>query len=246
MAKRGQLTGYPPQLLHAGINRACCQHYVCQRNDSVFDMQSTCVNACLLAGIDFARELNKIPVYRHHTWYVNLLVREERESSALGVATSAGTTTLTAAQKRVQRLQTYRSSAVEHILSRVAAQEDNWHSVDSFATPAKLRLQQQLRTRRLKCDMLEPVERVTALSAVSAKAAITSPMAPTDDYDCHYPTDTNLRWNSFSALSHISIFCQWCNSSYYGHLTLVVAEYALRKFEPTLDHTLRTVCVLRN
>eukprot|EP00965_Chrysotila_dentata_P037949 1261379-Pleurochrysis_carterae.AAC.1 len=90
----------------------------------------------------------------------------ERDSSALAVAMSAGVAPSAL-------LQSHWSSTVEQLLSRKAVQEDNWRSVDSFATTAnKLRLQQQLRTRRLKCDMQEPImEHVTALSVISAQAA---------------------------------------------------------------------------
>eukprot|EP00965_Chrysotila_dentata_P092902 3067670-Pleurochrysis_carterae.AAC.1 len=51
------------------------------------------------------------------------------------------------------------SLAVEQLLARVAAQEENWHSdTATFATPEKLRLHhQQLRSCRLKCEMQEPL-----------------------------------------------------------------------------------------
>ena len=49
---------------------------------------------------------------------------------------------------------------------------DGWHSSDSFVTPAKLRLQQLLRTRFLKCDLPEPGARQSAadILAEAAKA----------------------------------------------------------------------------
>eukprot|EP00965_Chrysotila_dentata_P017003 564393-Pleurochrysis_carterae.AAC.1 len=60
------------------------------------------------------------------------------------------------------------------MLSRVAALEDNWHMSHSFATPEKLRLQQQLRTGRLKCDMHEPLgpRKSAMLSLLAQKAGI--------------------------------------------------------------------------
>eukprot|EP00965_Chrysotila_dentata_P088118 2908803-Pleurochrysis_carterae.AAC.3 len=56
---------------------------------------------------------------------------------------------------------------------RVAAQEESWHSGDTFSTPGKLRLQQQLRTRRLKCEMQESLgaSRPSALSVLSMRGA---------------------------------------------------------------------------
>uniref|UniRef100_A0A6T0BS26 Uncharacterized protein n=1 Tax=Chrysotila carterae TaxID=13221 RepID=A0A6T0BS26_CHRCT len=73
---------------------------------------------------------------------------------------------------KVQRLQSYRSSAVELLLMHVAAREDEWHSEKSFSTPEKLRLQQQLRTRRLKCEMQEPLgERPSVVSLIAGKVA---------------------------------------------------------------------------
>eukprot|EP00965_Chrysotila_dentata_P166600 5500330-Pleurochrysis_carterae.AAC.2 len=57
------------------------------------------------------------------------------------------------------------------MLVRVAAQEENWHCTDKFATPEKLRLQQQLRILRLMCEMQEPMDRVSALSVLATKAS---------------------------------------------------------------------------
>eukprot|EP00965_Chrysotila_dentata_P237792 6202130-Pleurochrysis_carterae.AAC.4 len=73
--------------------------------------------------------------------------------------------------KKVQRLKTYESSAVEQLLVPVAVQEETWHCTDIFATPEELRLQQQSPTRRLKCDMQEPINRVRAVSVLKARAA---------------------------------------------------------------------------
>ena len=38
---------------------------------------------------------------------------------------------------------------------KIAAAEDMWHSLSTFARPDKLRLKHQLRTRHLKCEMVE-------------------------------------------------------------------------------------------
>ena len=65
-----------------------------------------------------------------------------------------------------QRTQRYSSSAVQQLLTKVAAQEESWHSSDEFATPAKIRLMQHLRTRRLKCDMPEPGSRTAQSSCL--------------------------------------------------------------------------------
>ena len=61
--------------------------------------------------------------------------------------------------KLVERSQEYNSSAVEQLLGKVCRQEDLWHSSDVFARPEKLRLQSQLRSRLLKCDLPEEGER---------------------------------------------------------------------------------------
>ena len=52
-----------------------------------------------------------------------------------------------------------------------SAQEESWHSDTSFATPAKERLRQQLRTRRLKCEMVEQPDRRSAGDVLVEAAA---------------------------------------------------------------------------
>ena len=61
-----------------------------------------------------------------------------------------------------QRVQGYSSSAVQQLLTKICAQEDSWHADDAFATPAKIRLQQHLRTCFLKCDLPETDARQSA------------------------------------------------------------------------------------
>ena len=54
--------------------------------------------------------------------------------------------------QEVTREQSYKSSPMEQMLSKMLAQEVAWHSDSVFVRPAKLRLQQELRKRRLKCE----------------------------------------------------------------------------------------------
>ena len=77
-----------------------------------------------------------------------------------------------------QRMQGYSSSAVQQLLVKVCAQEESWHSSDNFATPAKIRLQQQLRTCRLKCEMVEVTDRQSAGSILTGAAASHATPAP--------------------------------------------------------------------
>ena len=49
----------------------------------------------------------------------------------------------------VTREQSYKSSPMEQMLAKVACLEDAWHSDSVFVRPAKLRLQRELRRRRL-------------------------------------------------------------------------------------------------
>eukprot|EP00308_Calcidiscus_leptoporus_P003811 CAMPEP_0119352702 /NCGR_PEP_ID=MMETSP1334-20130426/1960_1 /TAXON_ID=127549 /ORGANISM="Calcidiscus leptoporus, Strain RCC1130" /LENGTH=111 /DNA_ID=CAMNT_0007365805 /DNA_START=299 /DNA_END=634 /DNA_ORIENTATION=+ len=74
----------------------------------------------------------------------------------------------------------YSSSAVLQLLVKVAAQEECWRSSDEFATPAKIRLQQHLRTRKLKCEMVEPIARESAATLLSdaAQKTAAAPAAP--------------------------------------------------------------------
>ena len=41
---------------------------------------------------------------------------------------------------------------MEQMLSKMLAQEEAWHSDSVFVRPAKLRLKQELKRRRLKCE----------------------------------------------------------------------------------------------
>ena len=54
--------------------------------------------------------------------------------------------------EEVRREQSYKSSPMEQMLSKMLAQEEAWHSDSVFVRPAKIRLQQDLRRRRLKCE----------------------------------------------------------------------------------------------
>ena len=54
--------------------------------------------------------------------------------------------------QEVTREQSNKSSPMEQMLSKMLAQERAWHSDSVFVRPAKLRLQQELRRRRLKCE----------------------------------------------------------------------------------------------
>eukprot|EP00965_Chrysotila_dentata_P244411 6205965-Pleurochrysis_carterae.AAC.4 len=76
-------------------------------------------------------------------------------------------------EERVECTQAYVSSAVKQLLVLVAAQEESWHRGDTFSMREKLHLQQQLSTRRLKCEMQESLgaARPSALSVLSRKAA---------------------------------------------------------------------------
>jgi hypothetical protein len=60
----------------------------------------------------------------------------------------------TGAPTRIKK-QGYASSPMHQMLMRMCASEDMWHSLSTFARPDKLRLQHQLRTRHLKCEMVE-------------------------------------------------------------------------------------------
>ena len=53
--------------------------------------------------------------------------------------------------EEVTREQSYKSSPMEQMLSKMLAQEVAWHSDSVFVRPTKLRLQHELRRRRLKC-----------------------------------------------------------------------------------------------
>ena len=59
--------------------------------------------------------------------------------------------------REIHREQGYKSSPMEQMLSKMLAQEDAWHSDCVFVRPAKLRLQQHLRTRKLKCELEDSV-----------------------------------------------------------------------------------------
>ena len=54
--------------------------------------------------------------------------------------------------KEVQCEQEYKSSPMEQMLSKILALQDAWHGDSIFMRPEKLRLQQDLRRRRLKCE----------------------------------------------------------------------------------------------
>ena len=79
--------------------------------------------------------------------------------------------------------QVYGSSPMQQMLMKIAAAEDMWHSLSTFARPDKLRLKHQLRTRHLKCEMVEEPGAVggggrgsgsTSMLTVVAAAAATS------------------------------------------------------------------------
>eukprot|EP00965_Chrysotila_dentata_P044734 1487209-Pleurochrysis_carterae.AAC.3 len=63
---------------------------------------------------------------------------------------------------------------------QVCASEEVWHDNSTFATPAKLRLQQQLRTRRLKCDLPDQLrpERVRVHTLFSVRQQKLHPLHP--------------------------------------------------------------------
>ena len=54
--------------------------------------------------------------------------------------------------KEVQREQEYKSSPMEQMPSKILALQDAWHGDSIFMRPEKLRLQQDLRRQRLKCE----------------------------------------------------------------------------------------------
>ena len=60
--------------------------------------------------------------------------------------------------EEITREQGYKSSPMEQMLSKMIALQDSWHSDSMFVRPAKLRLQQDLRRRRLKVDFDTEVE----------------------------------------------------------------------------------------
>eukprot|EP00965_Chrysotila_dentata_P201270 6180485-Pleurochrysis_carterae.AAC.5 len=70
-----------------------------------------------------------------------------------------------------QRTQSYMSSAVQQLLMKASAMEASWHSTEDFCTPEKLRLQQYLRTRKLKCDLGHELESRKSAICVLQKAA---------------------------------------------------------------------------
>ena len=82
--------------------------------------------------------------------------------------------------KTMERTQSYKSSAMLQLLTRVCGSEDSWHSNERFSRPEKLRLQAQLRSCRLKFDVgrLAPKGPSPAAVLVSeaAKPVVTTPV----------------------------------------------------------------------
>eukprot|EP00965_Chrysotila_dentata_P081463 2689757-Pleurochrysis_carterae.AAC.1 len=58
---------------------------------------------------------------------------------------------------------------------KAAMTEQIWHGNSSFCTPEQLRLQQQLRTRKLKCEMSEDLgARATSMQVLSQQSKLAS------------------------------------------------------------------------
>ena len=57
--------------------------------------------------------------------------------------------------KEVRREQSYRSSPMEQLLLKICAQERAWHATRAFVRPAKMRLQRELRRRRVKVEVTD-------------------------------------------------------------------------------------------
>uniref|UniRef100_A0A7S2JIX6 Uncharacterized protein n=1 Tax=Haptolina brevifila TaxID=156173 RepID=A0A7S2JIX6_9EUKA len=69
--------------------------------------------------------------------------------------------------KEVEREQSYKSCPMEQMLSKVLALQDAWHGDSIFMRPEKLRLQQDLRRKRLKCEFESDVHVGSGLGDMS-------------------------------------------------------------------------------
>ena len=75
--------------------------------------------------------------------------------------------------------QAYGSSPMMQLMERIAFQESTWTDTQSvFARPDRIRLRQQLRSSKMKCEIADEVsvgEAVTMVSALSAACRAASP-----------------------------------------------------------------------
>ena len=71
--------------------------------------------------------------------------------------------------------QSYCSSAMQQLMSRIAFQESHWCDTSSvYVRPDRLRLRTQLRSCKLKCEMADKVEIADAVTMVKALSAVAS------------------------------------------------------------------------
>eukprot|EP00965_Chrysotila_dentata_P209819 6185513-Pleurochrysis_carterae.AAC.3 len=63
------------------------------------------------------------------------------------------------------------SSAVQQLIMKAYVMEESWHSVASFVSLEKVRLQQYLRMRKLKCNVGDIGGHATALTTLTAAEA---------------------------------------------------------------------------
>lgn len=69
----------------------------------------------------------------------------------------------------VSRMQSYNSSPTMQMMNRICYLEETWHDTSSvFARPDRLRLQQQLRASKLKCELPDTVLVADAISMIEA------------------------------------------------------------------------------
>ena len=63
----------------------------------------------------------------------------------------------------------YKSSPMEQLLNRMVFQEDSWADTTSvFARPEKLRLRNQLKSCKLKCEVADEISMQDAMSFIEA------------------------------------------------------------------------------
>ena len=72
-------------------------------------------------------------------------------------------------KERGHSAQTYKSSPMDHLMGRIAYMEESWTDATSvYARPEKMRLRQQLRSCKLKCEIADEVSVEDAVSMVQA------------------------------------------------------------------------------
>ena len=72
-------------------------------------------------------------------------------------------------KERGHSAQTYKSSPMDQLMGRIAYMEESWTDATSvYARPEKMRLRQQLRSCKLKCEIADEVSVEDAVSMVQA------------------------------------------------------------------------------